>query len=330
MPKSRNQNLKIVYLYKILLENTDEKNPLSMPEIISKLSNYGINAERKSIYSDIELLRDIGVDIISEKRNKYCYYIGERDFQLAELKLLVDCVSSSKFITAKKSGELIKKLEGLASKNQARDLQRNVYITDRVKNFNEKIYYNVDILHDAINSKKQIKFLYYKYITGKEKVLRNNGEFYEVSPYNLIYSEENYYLLAHYPKYDKITHFRVDKMAEITLTEKSVIPEKNVMGQDFDISKYINKTFSMYRGRSESVKLLCSDDIISVVIDKFGDNVFLRKENEKYLVNVKAEVSPTFFGWIFMLGDKIKIVSPENVVVEYKNALNGVINSYKD
>lgn len=330
MPKSRNQNLKIVYLYKILVENTDEKNPLSMPEIISKLSDYGISAERKSVYSDIELLRDAGVDIISEKRNKYCYYIGERDFQLAELKLLVDCVSSSRFITAKKSDELIKKLEGLASKNQARDLQRNVYITDRVKNFNEKIYYNVDILHDAVNSGKKIKFLYYKYITGKEKVLRNNGEFYEVSPYGLIYSEENYYLLAHYPKYDKITHFRVDKMSDISITENGIVSPKAVMGNDFDISRYVNKTFSMYRGRTESVKLLCSEDIINVVIDKFGDNVFLRKENENYVVTVKADVSPTFFGWLFMLGDKIKVLSPENVAVEYKNALNSVLNSYKE
>ena len=160
MPKSSNQKLKQWFLYRILFENTDEDNPMTMSQLINELERYGVSAERKSIYSDIELLVNAGVDIVSEKRDKHVYYMGSRDFQLAELKLLVDCVQASKFITAKKSAELIGKLESLASKHQATELQRQVYISDRVKNFNEKIYYNIDVLHNAVNSERKISFKY--------------------------------------------------------------------------------------------------------------------------------------------------------------------------
>ena len=330
MPKNSNQKLKLWFLYRILFENTDENNPMTMPQIITELERYGISAERKSLYSDIEALVNAGVDIVSEKRDKHGYYIGSRDFQLAELKLLVDCVQASKFITAKKSTELIGKLEGLASRHQAKELQRQVYISDRVKNFNEKIYYNVDFLHSAVNSGKKISFKYYRYNTISEKKFKNDGNDYVVSPYGMVYSDDNYYLLAHYPKYDGITHFRVDKMTDIKISEEKCEDMDSVTDGNFNIADYTKKVFNMYKGKTETVTFLCDESILSVVMDRFGDKVHIRKENDRqYSVTVKADISPTFFGWVFMFGKKIKLVSPDNVAEEYKNYLKENIDNYK-
>lgn len=329
MPKSSNQKLKLWYLYKILFENTDENNPMTLGQIITELGRYDISAERKSLYNDIELLVNTGVDIVREKRDKFVYYIGSREFQLAELKLLVDCVQASKFVTAKKSGELIGKLEGLASKHQATQLQRQVYIHERVKNFNEKIYYNIDFLHNAVNLNKKISFKYYRYNTVNDKKYRNDGNEYVVSPYAMIYSDDNYYLLAHYPKYDGVTHFRVDKMTNIKILDEKSEDVKSVTNESFSLAEYTKKVFNMYKGKTETVSFLCDESIISVVIDKFGDNIHLRKENEEeYAVTIKADVSPTFFSWVFMLGNKIKITSPQNVVEEYRKILKENIDNY--
>lgn len=329
MPKSSNQKLKLWFLYRILFENTDEDNPMTMPQIIAELDRYGVSAERKSVYNDIELLLNAGVDIVSEKRDRYVYYMGSRDFQPAELKLLVDCVQASKFITAKKSAELIAKLENLASRHQARSLQRQVYISDRVKNFNETIYYNIDFLHNAINSGKKISFKYYRYNTVNEKQFKNSGNEYAVSPYGMIYSDDNYYLLAHYPKYEGITHFRVDKMTDIKILDEKCVDIQSVTDGNFNIADYTKKVFNMYRGKTETVTFLCDESIIGVVIDRFGDRVHLRRENEtQYSVTVKADISPTFFSWVFMLGNKVKLISPQNVVEEYKKTLKENIEVY--
>ena len=329
MPKSSNQKLKPWFLYRILLENTDENNPMTMAQIITELSRYGVSAERKSIYSDIELLVNAGVDIVSEKRDRHVYYIGSRDFQMAELKLLVDCVQASKFITAKKSAELIGKIEGLASKHQASQLQRHVYIADRVKTFNEKIYYNVDFLYNAINSNKKISFKYYRYNTASNKAFRNDGNEYVVSPYFMTYSDDNYYMIAHYPKRDGVTHFRVDKMTEMKIMDECRDDIESVAGKGFNIAEYTKKVFSMYKGKTETVTFLCDESIVSVVMDRFGDKVHLRMENEnQYSVTVKADISPTFFSWVFMLGNQAKLISPENVVEEYKNALKENLKNY--
>ena len=329
MPKSNNQKLKLWFLYRILFEKTDENNPLTMPQIITELSRYDISAERKSVYSDIELLVNAGVDIVAEKRDKYVYYMGSRDFQLPELKLLVDCVQASKFITAKKSSELITKLENLASKHQASELQRQVYISDRVKTFNEKIYYNIDFLHSAVNNNKKISFKYYSYNTTNEKKFKNEGNDYVVSPYGMVYSDDNYYLVAHYPKYEGVTHFRVDKMTDIKVLDEKSVDVKTVTDGNFNIADYTKKIFSMYRGKTETVTFLCDESILSVVIDRFGDRVHIRKESTgKYSVTVKADVSPTFYSWIFMLGNKVKLVSPDNVVEEYKKVLKENTDNY--
>lgn len=330
MPKSSNQKLKLWYVYKILFEHSDENHPLTLSQIISLLKNYGITAERKSLYSDIELLCEAGVDIVSEKRDKFVYYIGERDFQLAELKLLVDCVLASRFITAKKSAELVSKLSSLTSKSLAGDLKRQVYISDRVKGINERIYYNIDLLHDAIGRRKNIKFKYYKYNFKDTKQFKNNSDFYVVSPYALVYSDDNYYLLAHYPKYEGVTHFRVDKMTEVALVDEGYKSAESVNGADFNPAEYVKRVFSMFKGHTDSVRLMCDESVLNVIADKFGENAFIRKESDTtYAVTVKADISPTFFAWVFMLGDNVKINSPQSVVEEYQEMLKQIQNKYK-
>ena len=200
MPRNENQKMKLLYLLKILLENSDEENVLPMSRIIDSLAAYDIKAERKSIYDDIECLRRFGYDIICQKGRNIGYYIGERDFELAELKLLVDSDQSSKFITKKKSAQLIKKIENLTSKFYGKQLQRQVYVADRVKMSNETVYYNVDRLHNAVSDNVKIAFKYYEYNLDKKRQHRNNGNDYIVSPYSLTFSDDNYYLIAHYPK----------------------------------------------------------------------------------------------------------------------------------
>ena len=234
MAKGPNQKLKLLYLMKIFMEETDEQHPLTMPEIISKLNACGINADRKTLYMDFEELRTFGLDIISEKQGrKWNYYIGARDFELPELKLLVDSVQSAKFMTDRKSNELIQKIESLASRHDAKKLQRQVFITGRVKTMNESIYYNVDRLHDAIATDSQIRFKYFQWNTKKEMELRRGGEWYQTSPWGLMWDDENYYLVAYSPdrgSADKpeadgadgqeaggIRHYRVDKMLNIEL-----------------------------------------------------------------------------------------------------------------
>lgn len=330
MAKESNQRLKILYLIKILIENTDEFHHLTMNEIIEKLANYGIKAERKSVYANIEDLKLFGYDIICEKGKNFGYYIASREFELPELKLLVDSVSSSRFITEKKSNELIKKLENLTSKYYANELQRQVYTSDMAKNLNEKIYYTVDMLHDAITNHKKISFKYYEYNVNKEKVLKNNGNKYVVSPYSLTFSEGNYYLISHYEKYDGLTQFRVDKMAYLEILDEKIRDVKEVTSEKFNIGDYSKKVFSMFSGKTTDVKLVCDNSIINPVIDRFGEDIFIRKNDDKtFFANVKINISPTFYAWVFTFGDKIKIAEPEHIKDEFINILNNVRRGYK-
>ena len=331
MAKESNQRLKILYLLKILLENTDEEHHLTMSEIIEKLSGYGIKAERKSVYANIEDLNLFGYDIICEKGKNFGYYIASRDFEPPELKLLVDSVQSSRFITEKKSNQLIKKLEGLTSKFYANELQRQVYTSDMTKNLNEKIYYTVDKLHDAIIKGNKISFKYYEYNISKEKVLKNDGNPYVVSPYSLTFSDGNYYLISHYAKYEGLTNFRVDKMTDIEILSEKSEDIKLVTDENFNIGDYSKKVINMFSGKTTDVRLVCDNSIINPVIDRFGENAFIRKNDENtFLANVKINISPTFFAWVFTFGDKIKITEPQDVTDKFKNILEEVRRVYND
>lgn len=330
MAKGNNQKLKIIYLMKILLEQTDETHSITMSEIITALKSYGIRAERKSIYSDMENLRLFGMDIIGEQREgTFHYYVGGRQFELAELKLLVDLVQSSKFITVKKSNELIKKIEGFASRHEASQLQRQVYVSGRIKTMNESIYYNVDRIHTAINENSKIKFQYFQWDIHKKMVLRKEGAWYEMSPWALSWNDENYYLIAFDSKEDIIKHFRVDKMLHIEVTGDKREGEERF--KVLDMADYAKKTFGMFGGEEQTVKLFCENTIVGAIIDRFGKDIFMTRIDEAHFaVNVNVVVSRQFLAWVFGFGEKVKIVGPESVVQQMKDEAGRLMRQYND
>jgi predicted DNA-binding transcriptional regulator YafY len=328
MARGNNQKLKLIYLMKILMENTDEHHPLTRQELIEELDKYGISAERKSIYDDIEALRLYGVDIIGTKSGKsYYYYVGNREFEIAELKLLVDVVQASRFITAKKSKELISKIEKLSNQFDAKKLQRQVVVSGRIKTMNESIYYNVDKIHTAIMEHRKISFQYYKWNVYKERELRHGGERYLISPWALTWDNENYYMLGYDHKAGKIKHYRVDKMLEIELSNEE--REGRKLFQQLDMAVYTKKRFGMYDGEEQMISLLCKNSFADVMIDRFGCDVMMRKKDEEYFVlNTHVVVSRQFFGWIISLGDNVKIIGPEKVVQQMQTEIKELVNRY--
>jgi len=323
MPKSTGQKLKILYLMKILLEQTDETHSLSVNDLILRLAGRGVTAERKTVYDDIEALRQFGLDIVMEKSKSYGYYIAGRDFELPELKLLVDAVVSSKFITQKKSLELIKKLESLVSRHDAGKLQRQVHVHNRVKNMNESIYYNVDALHEAIADGKKVSFQYFDYNIKKERVYRKDGALYAVSPIALLWDDENYYLVAHSDDHEGLTHYRVDKMNGIAKLDENC----GDAAKGFNPADYSKKVFGMFGGEEETVKLRMDNSLISVVIDRFGKEVMLLPDGDNHFtVSVRVVLSPVFCGWLFQFGEMCEIVSPQSLKDELKIRAEGFLS----
>ena len=324
MAKSYNQKIKLLYLMQMFLQETDELHSLSRKDLEEKLAANGIRAERKSLYNDIETLRTFGLDILYRKEQPEGYYLASHDFELPELKLLVDAVQSSKFITEKKSSSLIKKIEGLTSRYEAKQLQRQVFVSNRIKTMNESIYYNVDKLHVAIASNWQILFQYTEWTVHKEMKLKRGGETYQMSPWALSWDDENYYLIAYDEKADMLKHFRVDKMLGIQVVE---IPRagKEEFSR-FDLAHYAKKTFGMFAGEEETVRIRFANHLIGVVIDRFGQDVPIREDGpEHFIARVNVAVSNQFFGWLTGLGKDAIIVSPQNVVETYRELLEGIL-----
>ena len=321
MAKGNNQKCKLLYLIKVMESLTDDEHSLTMSEIIAELEKHEITAERKSIYSDLETMRELGYDVIGDDSGRYfAYLLGERTFELAELKLLVDSVSASKFVTDKKSKTLIKKLESLTSVYNAKKLDRQVIVSDRVKTMNESIYINVDIIHTAIAENSQIRFRYFNYNSKKEIEYRRDGEFYYVSPWALIWSDENYYLVAYDSQDEIIKHFRVDKMNKVSLVEAK--REGASEYKKMDVSEYSGRIFGMYAGKTERVRMEFDNELAGVVIDKFGKDVNIVKTGaKKFVVSENIRVSNQFFGWIFGLGSGAKIISPASVVNAFNDEL---------
>lgn len=327
MAKSANQKLKLLYLLRFLMQNSDEAHPLSMAQIIEELANNGISAERKSIYDDIEALRLFGVDIVQLKGKNGGYYIGERDFELPELKLLVDSVQSSKFITQDKTYKLIKKIESLASIYDGQLLQRQVFVTNRVKSMNESIYYAVDVISDAITKNRKIRYQYFEYTVEKERRLRHGGKFYEISPFSLIWDDENYYMLGWDSEAGKMKHYRVDKMQKVSLSddEREGVEEF----EKFDMSAYSKTVFGMFGGTEQKVKLRFSNRLVGVVLDRFGrETTIIPDGDEHFTVTLSVVVSPQFFGWIFGFGSDVEILSPEEVREEMKKQAEEIFGKY--
>ncbi|MCR5692317.1 MAG: WYL domain-containing protein [Eubacterium sp.] len=328
MAKGANQKLKLLYLMDILLEETDENHGLSLEQITEKLRARGVEAERKSLYNDFDQLRTYGLDVEKNKVGRnYYYYVFSREFELAELKLLVDAVQSSKFITLKKSEELIKKLEKLTSRYQARDLTRQVFVQKRIKTMNETIYYNVDAIHQAINQNVQIRFQYFQWNVKKEMVPRHNGKIYQISPWGLSWDDENYYMIGYDPEADRIKHYRVDKMVQVEETEEDRQGKEKF--EKIDMAEYSKKLFSMYEGKEASVRIRFADYLVGVVIDRFGKDVTLRPDGEGYFVaHVNVMVSNQFLGWIMALGQGACIQEPVWVKDKLKELAMETINQY--
>ena len=330
MPRSDKQKLKMMYLVKILSERTDAENGLTMQELIDALEEEDIKAERKSIYSDISALNEYGLDIISDKDGRnFVYKMVSREFELPELKLLVDAVQSSKFITENKSNKLIKKIEGLTSIYEAKSLHRQVYVANRIKTKNESVYYNVDDIQKAIAENRMISFQYFQWTPNKERELRHDGARYEISPWALTWDDENYYMIGYDSEAEKIKHYRVDKMMKISIIEDAK-REGKAEFKDMDMAIYSKKVFGMFGGKEETVTLRCRNDMAGVIIDRFGTEVNITKKDKQYFnARVSVQVSPQFFGWVFSLGDGVQISGPKSVVDRMKAELKNVINMYK-
>lgn len=327
MAKSSNQKLKLLYLLRFLMQHSDENHPLSTAQLIDELAKNNILAERKSIYDDIEALRLFGIDVIQVKGKNGGYYIGERDFELPELKLLVDSVQSSKFITQDKTYKLIKKIENLASAYDGQLLQRQVFVTNRVKSMNESIYYAVDTVSDAITQNRKIRYQYFEYTVNKERRFRHDGKFYEVSPFALIWDDENYYLLAWDSEAEKMKHYRVDKMFRVSMTdlERDGTEEfKNV-----DMSAYTKTVFGMFGGKEQTVKLRFSNHLVGAVLDRFGrDTTVIKDDDEHFTVNVSVVASQHFLAWVFGFGTDAEIISPEEIRNEMKTQAKAITEKY--
>lgn len=329
MTKGDNQKLKLLYLKEILMRETDDQHSLTLPQIVKRLNDCGVNAERKTLYTDFEELRRYGLDIIGEQtRRNYYYHIGNRDFELPELKLLVDSVQSAKFMTDKKSKTLIKKLEGMASKYEARKLHRQVVISGRVKTMNESIYFNVDKLHEAIGCDSQIQFKYFQWNVKKEMELRKGGAWYTVSPWALMWDDENYYLVGYDGEEEKIKHYRVDKMLMISLLNKK--REGKDKFREFNMPRYNKSLFGMYGGEEVQITLEAKNEFAGVLIDRFGKEIIIRQVDDEYFRTVvNVAVSNQFFGWIMSLGSGVRIVAPESVVEQMRKEIQLLNEMYE-
>lgn len=325
MAKSSTQKGKLLQLLHILSVQSDEEHPLSVPQLVQLLAAKGIRAERKSVYDDIETLRALGCDIQLQRGRGY--FLGERLFQLAELKLLVDAVQSSRFITAKKSAQLISKLERLTSAHQAQGLQRQVYVAGRVKSMNESVYYTIDAIHQAIGQNRQITFQYFRYDLRREKQLRHGGRRYQVSPYALLRSDGYYYLVAYDAGREEIRHYRVDKMVSIA---SSPLPREGLEAyQAYDLGQYTRIHFGMFRGREADVLLRCENRMADVILDRFGDQVSLVPDGpEHFTCSVRLAVSPQFFGWLCGLGGGVTLTAPRWAAEEMRQYLSEILAHY--
>lgn len=325
MAKSANQKLKLLILKDYLLRNSDEKHPVTIPQIIEELGRYDIKAERKSLYDDLEALRVYGLDIIQSRGN---YYVGQRNFETPELKLLVDSIQSSKFITEKKTMSLIKKLEELASMYDAQLLERQVYVRNRVKSMNESVYYNVDSIADAINQDRAIRFKYFEYTVTKERRIRRNGDWYVVSPFALMWDDENYYMVAWDADAGSLKHYRVDKMLEITAL-KDARKGKEAFAE-VDMAAYAKKTFGMFTGQDRSVRLRFKNILAGAVFDRFGRDVMLIPDGEDhFVVTLDIAVSPQFYSWVFGFGTDVEILSPDDIRERAADLAQQIADQYR-
>ena len=326
MARPGNQRLKLLYLLRYFTENTDEQHPVRIADMVDYLAQQDIPAERKALYDDIEALRFYGADIISD--GKGLYYLGSRAFEPAELKLLVDSVQASRFITVKKSEELIGKLEQLAGKHGARQLHRQVYVHNRIKSGNESIYYSVDRIHAAIADDCQIRFQYFSYDVDKSRVFRHGGAYYQVSPWALSWADECYYLIAYDPQNRSLRHYRVDRM---TAPEVLSVPrEGGSLFSEAEISRYASRVFGMFRGEEKELRIRFRRHLVNAVLDRFGqEQILVPDGDDHFTATVRIAVSPQFYGWFCGFGAEAAILSPSEEAEKFRAYLQDILRGYE-
>ena len=328
MPRSFNQKLKILYLMKLLQEKTDREHPVSVKDIIQTMEAYGISVERKTVYDDIETLRTFGMKIGSRRGKPAGFYLEERTFELPELKFLMDAVQSSKFITEKQSAALVRKLENLASVHEAKKLKSQVFLMPGIKTLNEEIYTNIETIYDAISANRQISFRYYQWTLSRELKPKRGGERYRVSPGKLLWNNDNYYLMGLDESSGVVKHYRVDKMMDVAVEEEKRSGES--VFRDFDMGRFSAETFGMFDGKETILKIRFSNELVGVVLDRFGKKAVLqRSDDTHFFLQTHIRVSGQFFGWLTGLGSGAEIVSPEKVRKEYKSFLTKILKTYK-
>ena len=314
-----NSKTRLLYLIKFLYERTDEDHTVTTKDIENYFAELGSVVDRKTVSSDITALQRFGLDIVVSREAQNRYSVGERLFELPELKLLADAVEASKFITAKKSAELVEKLGNLTSRYHSEDLIRHLYIADRVKPENENIYYTVDGIHTAVNQKKQISFRYFEYNVERKKIYKNDGQRYLFSPYGLMWNEDHYYAVGYSDKHGKIVTFRVDRIVELDIMEEAAVPQPD----DFSLPDFAREVFDIYDGTPETVTLYCKNEMMKVILDRFGEAVeTVPLDEQRFRARAEVSVSRTFFGWLFQFCGDIELVGPENVVEQYRNMLD--------
>ena len=328
MPKSFNQKLKILYLMKFLQEETDREHPVSVKDIIQNMEAYGISVERKTVYDDIETLRTFGMRIGSRRGKNAGFYLEERAFELPELKFLMDAVQSSKFITEEQTAALVRKLEDLASVHEAKKLKNQVFLMQGIKTLNEEIYMNIETIYDAVSADRQISFRYYQWTLSRELEVKRNGERYRVSPGKLMWNNDSYYLLGLDETSGIVKHYRVDKMRDVIVEAEKRGGE--AVFRDFDMGRFSAETFGMFHGKETILRIRFSNELVGVVLDRFGKTAVLQRSDENHFtLQAHIRVSGQFFGWLTGLGEGAEIVSPENVRKEYVSFLKKTLKTYE-
>ena len=313
---------RLLLLQKLFTEKTDEEHQVSTQDILAYLEENGIPTNRKTLKRDLDLLADSGMDIVTVVSKPNRYFLGDRGLEIPELKLLIDAVASSRFITEKKSRELIKKLTALASDSQQNELRRNVYPMGRAKSTNETSYYAVDAINEAINRKCRIAFRYFDYDARKTKVFRNGGDFYELSPYALIWNEDYYYVVGYWDILDRVCSFRVDRIRDTEILDEKAVPKP----RGFRIEDYSSKIFEMFAGEVARVMLECDTSVMKYIIDRFGENVDTQRlSDERFVATVEVALSPIFYAWVFQFGGLIKIKSPQAAVDAIREMAEAVL-----
>lgn len=317
---------RLLLVQKLLYETTDQQHPLTTFEILDFLDENGIVTNRKTFKGDIDLMVECGMDIVTIQSKPNRYFWGERRFEQAELKLLIDAVSSSRFITQRKSQIISKKIISLASKYEQKELKRNIYATNRIKSNNESLLYIIDTVNNAISSKKKIAFQYSDYTPQKKKVLRNDGEIYTLSPYALFWNEDFYYVVGYSEKHDNISSFRADRISGVKLLAEKA--EKRL--QDFSLERYSRQIFEMYDGETVTVKLECKNHLMKYVIDRFGEHVETEiATDETFYAYPEVALSPNFYSWLFKFAGEIKLLEPEKAKDEYLEKARAVLTDHE-